>query len=113
EGQPYSRDLIPGQIKCADVGPEMIKQISESVENVLRKHPEVKGYHRIEFWATLEYCILEAHIFFDGSLNISEIHNYISELENNIREELSIDNLDTIFLHSEPIEDQQEGIIFQ
>ncbi|MFX0005469.1 MAG: cation diffusion facilitator family transporter [Promethearchaeota archaeon] len=112
EGQPYSRDLIPGQIKCADVGPEMIKQISESVENVLKKHHKVKGYHRIEFWATLEYCILEAHIFFDGSLNISEIHNYISELENNIREELGIDNLDTIFLHSEPIEDQQEGIIF-
>ncbi|MFW9820462.1 MAG: cation diffusion facilitator family transporter, partial [Candidatus Thorarchaeota archaeon] len=112
ESQPYSRDLMPGQIKCADVGPEMIEQISESVENVLRKHPKVKGYHRIEFWATLDYCILEAHIFFDGSLNISEIHNYISELENNIREELGIDNLDTIFLHSEPIEDQKEGIFF-
>ncbi len=112
EGQPYSRDLIAGQIKCADVGPEMIKQISESVENVLRKHPQVKGYHRIEFWATTDYCILEAHIFFDGSLNISKIHDYISELENHIREELGIDNLDTIFLHSEPIDDQKEGTIF-
>lgn len=112
EGQPYSRDLIAGQIKCADVGPEMIKQISESVENVLRKHPQVKGYHRIEFWATADYCVLEAHIFFDGSLNISKIHDYVSELENHIREELGIDNLDTIFLHSEPIDNQKEGIIF-
>jgi cation diffusion facilitator family transporter len=112
ESQPYSRDLIPGQIKCADVGPEMIKQISESVENVLRKHPQVEGFHRIEFWATLDYCILEAHIFFDGSLNISKIHNYISEIENSIREELGIDNLDSIFLHSEPIEDQKEGTFF-
>ncbi|MFX0023692.1 MAG: cation diffusion facilitator family transporter [Candidatus Hermodarchaeota archaeon] len=112
ESQPYSRDLIPGQIKCADVGPEMIRQISESVESVLRKHPQVKGYHRMEFWATLDYCILEAHIFFNGSLNISEIHNYISEIEDDIREELGIDNLDTIFLHSEPIEDQKEGTFF-
>ncbi|MFX0002929.1 MAG: cation diffusion facilitator family transporter [Promethearchaeota archaeon] len=112
EGQPYSRETIPGQIKCADVGPEMIQQISESIERVLRRHPQVRGYHRLEFWATLDYCILEAHVFFDGSLNISKIHKYISELEINIREELGIDNLDTIFLHSEPIEEQNEGTIF-
>ena len=112
EGQPYSGVLIPGQIKCADVGPEMIKQITESVEKVLRSHPQVKGFHRLEFWATLDYCILEAHVFFDGSLNIAKIHNFISELENKIREELGIDNLDTIFLHSEPIENQKEGTIF-
>ncbi len=104
--------LIPNQIKCADVGPEMIQQISESVEKVIRSHPQVKGFHGLEFWATLDYCILEAHIFFDGSLNISQIHDYISELEVNIREELGIDNLDTIFLHSEPIEEQKEGIFF-
>jgi len=90
----------------------MIQQISESVEKVLRKHPKVKGYHKIEFWATLDYCVLEAHIFFDGTLNISKIHNYISEIENKIRDELGIDNLDSIFLHSEPIEEQKEGIIF-
>ncbi|MCK4780965.1 MAG: hypothetical protein KAT57_12275, partial [Candidatus Lokiarchaeota archaeon] len=64
------------------------------------------------FWATMDYCILELHVFFDGSLNISQTHEYISELETNIREKLGIDNLDTIFLHSEPIEDQKEGIIF-
>ncbi|MFX1419145.1 MAG: cation diffusion facilitator family transporter [Promethearchaeota archaeon] len=112
ESQPHREILIPNQIKCADVGPKMIEEISETVEKVLRLHRQVKGYHGVEFWATSDYCILEVHIFFDGTLNISQIHNYISELENSIREELGIDNLDTIFLHSEPIEDQKEGIFF-
>ncbi|UCC20146.1 MAG: cation diffusion facilitator family transporter [Promethearchaeota archaeon] len=112
ESQPHRELLRPNQIKCADVGPEMIEQMSESVEKVLRLHPQVKGFHGVEFWATIDYCILEAHVFFEGSLNISQIHKYISELENNIREELGIDNLESIFLHSEPIEGQKEGIIF-
>ncbi len=112
ESRPHSEILIPNQIKCADVGPEMIQQISEEVEQVLRTHPQVKGYHGLEFWATLDYCILEIHVFFDGSLNISQTHDYISELEMKIREKLGIDNLDTIFLHSEPIEDRKEGVIF-
>jgi len=112
EGQAHSETLIPDQIKCADVGPEMIQQISENVEEVLRAHSQVKGYHGLEFWATMDYCILELHVFFDGSLNILRTHEYISELEIKIREKLGIDNLDTIFLHSEPIEDQKEGIIF-
>ncbi len=112
EGQPYSKVLIPDQIKCADVEPEMIEQISEEVEEVLREHPHVKGYHGLEFWATLDYCILESHIFFDGSLNISQTHFYITELEISIRKKLGIDNLDTILLHSEPIEGRKEGVIF-
>jgi len=112
EGQPYSKILIPDQIKCAEVGPEMIKQISEEVEEVLRKHEYVRGYHGLEFWATLDYCILEVHVFFDGSLNISQTHDHTTELEINIREKLGIDNLDTILLHSEPIEGRKEGVIF-
>ena len=112
EGQPYSKVLIPDQIKCADVGPEMIKQISEVVEEVLRKHEYVRGFHGLEFWATLDYSILEIHIFFDGSLNISQTHEYITELEISIREKLGIDNLDTILLHSEPIEGRKVGVIF-
>lgn len=112
ESRPHSEIVIPNQIKCADVGPEMIQQISEEVEEVLRTHPQVKGYHGLEFWATLDYCILEIHVFFDGSLNISQIHDYISEIEIKIREKLGIDNLGPIFLHSEPIEGRKEGIIF-
>lgn len=112
EGHTHSDVFIPDQIKCMDVGPEMIQQISENIEEVLRAHSHVKGYHGLEFWATFEYCILELHVFFDGSLNISQTHEYISELETKIREKLGIDNLDTIFLHSEPIEDQKQGIFF-
>ncbi len=112
EGHTQSEVSIPDQIKCADVGPEMIQQISENVEEVLRAHSHVKGYHELEFWATLDYCVLELHVFFDGSLNISQAHEYISELETKIRDKLGIDNLDTIFLHSEPIEDQKQGIFF-
>ena len=112
EGHTQSEVFIPDQIKCADVGPEMIQQISENVEEVLRAHSHVKGYHGLEFWATFDYCVLELHVFFDGSLNISQIHEYISELETKIRDKLGIDNLDTIFLHSEPIEDQKQGIFF-
>ena len=112
EGHTHSEVMIPDQIKCVDVGPEMIQQITENVEEVLRAHSHVKGYHGLEFWATLDYCVLELHVFFDGSLNISQINEYISELEIKIRKKLGIDNLDTIFLHSEPIEDQKQGIFF-
>jgi ferrous-iron efflux pump FieF len=112
ESQIYSESLTPNQIKCADVGPEMLDQINEVVEGVLRKHPHVKGYHGLEFWATLDNCILEVHVFFDGSLNISETHNYITELEKSIRDGLGIDNLETIILHSEPLEGRTDGNIF-
>jgi cation diffusion facilitator family transporter len=113
EGQMFSESLSANTIKCADVGPEMLEQIKEVVEIVLKQHSQVKGYHGLEFWATLDYCILELHIFFDGSLNISQIHNYISELEKDIRDELGIDNLDSIFLHSEPMEDRTDGVLFK
>ena len=112
ESQTEREELSPDQITCADVGPEMLKQIGEVIDAVLRRNPHVKGYHGLEFWATLDSCILEIHIFFDGSLNISQTHNYISELENDIKEELGIDNLNTIILHSEPIEGRTDGIIF-
>lgn len=113
EGQLYRESLSANQIKCADVGPEMIERIKEVVEEVLKQHSQVKGYHGLEFWATLDYCILELHIFFDGSLNISQTHNYISEIEKNIRDELGIDNLDSVFLHSEPMENRTDGILFK
>jgi len=112
ESRPHKDILISDQIKCADVGPEMIEQIRQEVEQVLREHPQLRGYHGLEFWATFDYCILEIHVFFDGSLNIAQTHDYISELEIQIREKLGIDNLDTIFIHSEPIEDRKKGVIF-
>ncbi|MFW9897251.1 MAG: cation diffusion facilitator family transporter [Candidatus Thorarchaeota archaeon] len=112
EGQKFSESLLANQIKCDDVGPEMLQQIREVVEVVLKKYVEVKGYHGLEFWATLDSCILELHIFFDESLNISQIHDNISEIEKDIRDELGIDNLDSIFLHSEPVEDRTDAVLF-
>lgn len=113
EGQYNDKTMSPNQIKCDDVGPEMLEQLNEVIENILRKHSYVKGYHGLEFWATLESCILELHIFFDGALNIADIHNYITELESEIRDELGIDNLNSIFLHSEPLEGRTGGVIFE
>ena len=113
ESQYYENKMIANQIKCDDVGPEMLQQITEVVEIVLKRHSKVKGYHGLEFWATLDSCILELHVFFEGSMNIAEIHKYVTELEEEIREELGIDNLDTIFLHSEPSEGRPDGIIFE
>ncbi|KKN43578.1 hypothetical protein LCGC14_0701780 [marine sediment metagenome] len=112
ESEMYGRTLSSNQIKCDDVGPEMLEHISKIVEGVLRNHSQVKGYHGLEFWATLDYYLLELHVFFDGTLNISETHNYTSEIEKLIRNELGIDNLDAIFLHSEPIEGRTDGILF-
>ncbi|MHA2183883.1 MAG: cation diffusion facilitator family transporter [Promethearchaeota archaeon] len=112
EGQRYSEALSADQIKCADVGPEMLELIGGVVEKALRTLPHVKGYHGLEFWATLDYCILELHVFFDGSLDISQTHNYITEIEKLIRDELGIDNLDSILIHSEPLEGRTDGIIF-
>ena len=112
ESEMYGRTLSSNQIKCDDVGPEMLEHISKIVEGVLRNHSQVKGYHGLEFWATSDYCLLELHIFFNGTLNISETHNYTSELEKLIRDELGIDNLDAIFLHSEPLEGRTDGILF-
>jgi len=58
---------------------------------------------------------LELHIFFQGELNIMQVHEYITDLENNIRDKLKIDNLQEIILHSEPIEgreDRKDGTLF-
>ncbi len=112
EAKPSNKKLVSNQIKLADVGEEMIEIIRRAVEKELRAHPQVRGYHGLEFWATFDYCVLELHVFFDGSLNISQTHNYITELERKIREKLGIDNLETVFLHSEPVESQKKGIIF-
>jgi cation diffusion facilitator family transporter len=112
ESQFYHKELALSQITCTDVGPEMLQQITEVVDTILRNHSKVKGYHGLEFWATLDYCILELHVFFDGSLNISQTHDYITELETSIREELGIDNLGSIILHSEPVEGRTDGILF-
>ena len=112
EGQREMTLLSQDQIECLSIDSETMKQIKQHVENILRSHPQVKGYHGFEFWTALNYCILEMHIFFDGDLNISIVHQYIEELEYKILDRLKIDNLQEIILHSEPLEGRIDGIIF-
>ncbi len=91
---------------------DSINEIKRYVEEVLRSEPYIRGYHGFEFWTTYNYCILELHIFFDGDENISQIHNYLTDIEKKIRNKLKIDNLKEILLHSEPLKGRTGGIIF-
>ncbi len=98
------------EISAADS--DSINEIKRYVEEVLRSEPYIRGYHGFEFWTTYNYCILELHIFFDGDENISQVHNYLNDIEKKIRNKLKIDNLKEILLHSEPLKGRTGGIIF-
>lgn len=88
-----------------------MQRIEKIVSNLLRNNPKVKGYHGIDGWTTSEYCVLELHVFFEGSLNIYEVHEYISDLEQKIRD-LKIENLQEVIIHPEPITGRQKGTFF-
>ena len=111
EGQSLTHSTPIEFIKCETTAQEKLKEITRLIEGVLRAHRQVRGYHALEFWSAGNHCILEIHVFFNGSRNISEVHKYITELEHEILM-LKIEDLEEIILHSEPIEDQDEGIIF-
>ena len=112
ESERESKILSGDQIECASVDDVTLVNIKEIVEDVLKMHTKVKGYHGFEFWTAANYCILELHIFFEGGLNISTVHENIEQLEQIIRDKLKIDNLYEIILHSEPLEGQKKGVIF-
>ena len=111
EGIPIIHQTPKGLTTCESVSPEEFEKVKLEVEKILRRHDKVKGYHALEFWAAVERCILEVHAFFDGSLNISQVHVYTSELEQQITD-LKIENLQEIIIHAEPVEDQHEGVLF-
>jgi divalent metal cation (Fe/Co/Zn/Cd) transporter len=102
----------PDQIVCEAINNEEMAEIREIIEDILKKDPHAKGYHGLECWNALDRCILELHVFFDGSLNITDVHNYVSLLENEIRDQVKLFNLNDIILHSEPEKDRTNGIIF-
>jgi len=111
EGQSLSHSTPIDLTSCESVTPKRLEEIKSLFEGILRKHNQVKGYHALEFWSAGDHCILESHVFFDGSLNISEVHKYITELEHELNA-LRIEELKEIILHSEPTEDQKHGIFF-
>lgn len=104
--------LVADNLVCTFIDPQKKKEIQITLERLLKSNPEVKGYHGLEFWAATDFCALELHVFFDGSLNISKVHNIVSNLEQQIEETLKIENLTEIIIHSEPLEGRTDGIFF-
>ena len=112
ESQTMLKNSLTDHLVCTPIEPEKKKEIQASLESLLKSIPEVKGYHGLEFWAALDFCVLELHVFFNGVLNITRVHTLITKVEQQIKNTLNIENLSEVILHSEPLEGRTEGIIF-
>ncbi len=112
ESKATLKKSLTDHLVCTPIVPEKKREIQSSLDSLLKSIPEVKGYHGLEFWAALDFCILELHVFFNGALNISRVHTLITVVEQQIKNTLKIENLTDIILHSEPFEGRTEGTIF-
>lgn len=112
EAKPLVRQYSFIQIAQLEINSQKIQEIKELIESILKDCPYVKGYHGFEFFTTGENYILELHVFFEGLLNISLVHGYLTNLEQKIRNNIKIKNLQDIILHSEPLSGRTDGIIF-
>lgn len=112
ESQTMLKKSLTDHLVCTPIKPEKRIEIQDTLDKLLKKIPEVRGYHGLEFWAALDFCVLELHVFFDGALNISRVHTLISSVEQQIKNVLKIENLTEIILHSEPLEKRTDGVIF-
>jgi cation diffusion facilitator family transporter len=112
ESQSLLKKSLTDHLVCTPIEPQKKREIQEAINKLLRNIPEVRGYHGLEFWAALDFCVLELHVFFDGALNISRVHTLITSVEQQIKNTLKIENLTEIILHSEPLERRTDGIIF-
>lgn len=113
ESETNIKKITPSQFTCQSIEPNELKEIQKIIEKILRKNPKIKGYHGLECWSAFEFCILELHVFFEGSENITKIHGMITRLESEIRDNMNLENLKEIILHSEPVEGRTEGIFFE
>jgi len=112
ESQTMLKKSLTDHLVCTPIEPQKKREIQDTIDKLLKKIPEVRGYHGLEFWAALDFCVLELHVFFDGALNISRVHTLITSVEQQIKNTLKIENLTEIILHSEPLERRTDGIIF-
>ena len=112
ESQTMLKKSLTDHLVCTPIEPETKTEIKSSLDGLLKSIPEVRGYHGLEFWAALDFCVLELHVFFDGALNISRVHTLITSVEQQIKNTLKIENLTEIILHSEPLERRTDGVIF-
>ncbi len=104
----YPEDSI--KYECFDT--EEMENFNNSLKKVLENYELVKGFHGLECWKTLEHSILEFHAFFDGDINISEIHDFITKLELSLRSSPEFKGFEQIIIHSEPYEGRKDGIMF-
>ena len=112
ESQTMLKNSLTDHLICTPIEPDKKKEIQVSLHSLLKSIPEIKGYHGLEFWAALDFCVLELHVFFNGALNISRVHALITEVEQKIKYTLNIENLTEVILHSEPFEGRTDGTIF-
>ncbi len=86
--------------------------LEDRLVHILQATAEVKGYHGFECWATGDSLVIELHVFFDGNLNIAEVHSTLSRLERKIKRTLGIGNLEDVLLHPEPVSGRSGGHLF-
>ena len=91
------------ELICTNLEPEDLTFVKEEIAKVLKLVPEVKDFHKVEVWNAFQLCTLELHILFDGDLNISKVHDLISDIEQKLKRELVLENLRDIIIHSEPL----------
>ncbi len=106
------KEKISNKLIYVNLNDNEKNKVKLSIENILSKNEFIKGYHGFELWDILDFYILELHVFLDGNLNIEVVHQYISQLEKDLRKELKIENLQEIIIHSEPLLGRSDGIIF-
>lgn len=105
EAKPLNQ--IPrSELICTSLEPEALNHIKEEIGKILKPFPQVKDFHKVEVWNTLGSCILELHMLFDGSLNISKVHDLISDIEQKLKKNLFLENLKEIIIHSEPVNNE-------
>lgn len=111
DSKPKDSDLKGEEVVCIDLNDEDFQQIRDKIEEILKSYSYVKGYHGLEYWKVKNKCLLEIHVFFDGSLNIKQAHQYVSKLENRILAHLKNRNLKEVIIHSEPVQGRTNGVI--
>ncbi len=94
-------------------GEQTKEQLQKKIEEVLKQNAFVKGYHGLEFWKSFDYYILEIHVFFEGTLDISKVHEIVTQLEQDIKNELKLEEFIEIIIHSEPFIGRTNGVFLK
>jgi len=58
ESQTMLKKSLTDHLICTPIEPQKKREIQDTIDKLLRKIPEVRGYHGLEFWAALDFCVL-------------------------------------------------------